>query len=1135
MEAQGDDAALSTPLRDFNAEEVSSESKIGVSVFLIAAIVWVAYGVGYFIQDGVDMSPQGLGGLFMTLCAPPALLWYVMGQFTGRAGPAAARSTPHYGGEFSGDASEFYQQAAEISQMSKAVLKSLQRARQGLRVEMRDFSGVSKKAEFHIDRLSDALHSKSEKITELTQSLEGKINVIEGKAQNSTKAWDNAVELISARSEEIETTLMRGADKILEAADRAHVKTTDIKDTIQSGFDELNDTVESISSQLEGVTTRFEGHTESMNEIVDHVSRETERLTDTIKDQIDDLESSAGRTVASVIESARTISSHKEEMESGVRELYNQSERVSELVKRSVSDLKDSVEYVSEHSDSLEVRLDKRSAALKEAVDSISKQADLIEEVGDQAANKLSESLSVAVGGAESISFAIRRAVEALDEGRTKANADAEKIVLQVAQSLQTLNLGAEENAQVLNKAVDLLDKAHGGLSSTVEHAYGKVGELTDRVVNENTRMETAISNLSGSVSSVGNTLSQALRDIQNAVNDVDSRHHVIDSVISRRVSDLADSSDRAMNVVEDIRSGLRGQLQEIATLTGQLSSQSRSINDNMLVQKEQVEQMVSKTLVDMEMISGALDTQISKIKDASSLSSSELEDIVNSVAENYEKITLLSQNAESSIESLDGVLMDKLSNLYDQSDRAKESFVSLSTQIAESAQSLSPACDDALTKADMVKERFYRLRDECADVSESNLHKFQQFGIMLEGNLSDLKAGSEEASTVLQSVNDVLIQRATALRDTSDAAVDNVTKAADHLRDQAETIHLLGDQAVVKMDSVQKEINAQFMDFSESVSGAIMELGKAGDQFVVQSESVQGEIQDNINAMKTAGVKAREEVFMLSEATQKVSDDTNAVIIDIEGRMKDFLGGAEVVLRDFKKTGDTISIRSRELSEQMRASLQTSEMYGREIKGQVSSIAGSSIEVAEQIGKAVSMLNGSMDNIGRAAHDTTDHILQRVRNYQLRLIVLCRCLVRHYKRQKMRLIPLHVNQNQCLKPFTTCKKPPISLKRTKLNLSAARSCLLHALLLKVCIHYLWMCHVCLRAGLCPKKHGRPSSVVMFLSLRVSLLPWVRIGRLSAHKKNSEKILSLEPMCSVLFVSSRKFIRRPMPMITGHC
>ncbi|MBU0800145.1 MAG: hypothetical protein KKA05_03995, partial [Alphaproteobacteria bacterium] len=151
----------------------------------LLTLFWAAFCIAYVVSNYTvaslfALSPQELGGLFAGMMAPVALLWMTLTH--AQRGTDIQRYAEALRSELQSiifpsdersqrvnkDIERLCQQAAELSQSSKAVIKSIARARQGLRTEIRDFVGVSKKTEFHIDRLAETLQDRAGKLATLT-------------------------------------------------------------------------------------------------------------------------------------------------------------------------------------------------------------------------------------------------------------------------------------------------------------------------------------------------------------------------------------------------------------------------------------------------------------------------------------------------------------------------------------------------------------------------------------------------------------------------------------------------------------------------------------------------------------------------------------------------------------------------------------------------------------------------------------------------------------------------------------------------------------------------------------------------------------------------------------------------------
>ena len=381
----------------------------------VLTLGWIGFCVVYAIQFGLVLSPSSLGAFAAGVFAPPALLWLFVTHLNRKSDVQLYASSlrnelqsllfpsKETASVMNKDIERLCAQAAEISAATKATLKSLQRARQGLRVEIRDFSGVSKKAEFHIDRLAESLNERATKLKVLTDEIEERTNKIDERTQAGAEAWDEATLLVLERSSEMEAALEKGAQKLLDAADAASGKTEGIEAALQVSTDNLHETIEGVAERLGDLTTRFDGQKEGLRDVADEVAKEIDYLSETIRNQVDGLDGVVDRTVETITHAVENIQGERSSLDVAAQDLAAQSSKIADILSGSVTELENSVGSVEERAVSMAQQIEDKTEALQNAVTSISDQANGIEEAGQHASNQLGEALSLAVSGAESI------------------------------------------------------------------------------------------------------------------------------------------------------------------------------------------------------------------------------------------------------------------------------------------------------------------------------------------------------------------------------------------------------------------------------------------------------------------------------------------------------------------------------------------------------------------------------------------------------------------------------------------------------------------------------------------------------------------------------------------------------------
>jgi len=204
-----------------------------VSAAWLAA--WTVYGAS-MVQSGAPYTGTDIAAMVAGAFTPVAVLWMALGQWMRGAevrmyATAMRREMQNLifpsderAAHLNKDIERLMQQAAEMALASKATLKSVHRARQGLRSEMREFATLTKKAEVHIQSLTESLQNRSSSLLGLTDEIEQRVSTIDEKSRAGAEAWDQATLAILNKAGEIESAMGKGTTKIFEAPERAQVQ-----------------------------------------------------------------------------------------------------------------------------------------------------------------------------------------------------------------------------------------------------------------------------------------------------------------------------------------------------------------------------------------------------------------------------------------------------------------------------------------------------------------------------------------------------------------------------------------------------------------------------------------------------------------------------------------------------------------------------------------------------------------------------------------------------------------------------------------------------------------------------------------------------------------------------------------------
>ncbi|MEZ5919171.1 MAG: hypothetical protein R3D66_04450 [Alphaproteobacteria bacterium] len=216
---------------------------------------------------------------------------------------------------------------------------------------------------------------------------------------------------------------------------------------------------------------------------------------------------------------------------------------------------------------------------------------------------------------------------------------------------------------------------------------------------------------------------------------------------------------------------------------------------------------------------------------------------------------------------------------------------------------------------------------------------------------------------------------RAGEIQQTVRAAREQVEALSDALSLQSSDTHLATDQILLRLESVRAALNDQFDELSSSVGEAVARIEGAGSALEGRSQVLKNISGDSIRQLESIGSAVQAQADSAEERLSATAACLKLLVVDIEKETGRFLDATDVQISGLKKAGESLSIRAREISEQMKAALRTSVSYGKELKAQAASVAEASVLSTEQLGKSVSILTDKLRTIDTATMQVTGQI----------------------------------------------------------------------------------------------------------------------------------------------------------------
>lgn len=967
-------------------------SKVPMAVGTVLSAIWFSLCL-FALMGRVGalnlgaMLPHEWGALMTGALAPVALIWFIVTQIQRNA------DTKLYGEilrtelqsiifpsedrqhRISTDIERLCQQASHLSSSSKAVLKSIHRARAGLQTEMRDFVGLSRKTEFHIDRLTDTLNAKSSRLISLTDELDERISRIESKASDGAQQWEKASKSVADRMASIETVFDNGTNRILNAAESAKVKAADIETYLTKTYSGLRGGVDDISLKLADLSTSFDQHNMTLARATDRVVAEASRLGTTIETQIDHLDEVSQTAMESMGQSSVLLGQQKQMLEEGAAILTSHAALIVDKIQDSLKHLNHSAELVETRSVAIEARLAKQAEAMGSVVANFASQSDHIEQAGMVVANRLNEALSTALSGSETVTSAVRRAADMLEKTSLSAQEQASRMVENTSLETEMLSQTADQTAKRIDEMVALLSDARDRLQQASGASSDQIVSFEKIIDRNHEKIKQTISLLETHVDDTQNGLNQPIRQLESVIRDLDDRHIQIEETLKKRVGDLSDASYKAKDQAENIRTMLRNQVIEISTLSGQISAHTKSIGEELFTQKSQLIDTSKDVLDRVEKVHIALEHQVESLQGTATSVASDINALSNSVSNRCTELRNATQMVLTDISEIDLQLDAKSGRLIEQSDALRQSLTSTLETIEKAVDRAEPVYLKAFDQAGQLHSKLEALNTEFDVSGTSNLKRLQEIGVTFDQRLSDLRSGSAEALQLLKTSSDYLSDRMQDIEDTSHKTFETLQFHEQSLENQRANIFLAADQTLLKMQAIQKTVENQFAELSESIGGAVAQIEEATGLFSLKAQDVRDASQsardDLVDTSAVVSAEAGKLMAKVQETGLQAHDVAQGVKDDTAGMIQ----AASATLHNLKTLGDSFLIRSRELDEHMKSSLSTAQKYGAELKTQALRVGEASTDTADQIARAVMQLSGKVSEADRLSSDVLARI----------------------------------------------------------------------------------------------------------------------------------------------------------------
>lgn len=926
--------------------------QIGQALAVFVTVAWLTYAAIYIMAlpgsvRSITSSPLTLGGILASVLAPIAMLWLCIATWQRRSDAhiyAQALREELRGLFFPSedqanligeDIRALMKQATEMSASSRAAIKAIQRARGGLRSEIRDFAGVSQKAEFHIDRLADALAKRAEELLSLTETIEAQSESITTKAQRGVGVWENVSAEITELGDEIDQIFTKGTDRLVGASDAALSRIQSIESTLSGAVESLSSRIGTVATQIDVTRGNLDAQADKLQSVSDAISGGADRLEVSLK---------------------------------GAEKISEAVEGVMDVMTDSLGKVEETAETLFTRTDLIEKKLEERADILKASAEKLLDSTDSLQEVGDLATHKLAEALSMAISGADTISSAVRRSKDMMDKTVVEATAQIEQTSKIADQKLEALMSEARANRDRLAELIADIEQKQTAFA----HSAKEIDTSRNQIVEA---ADKAVASLQTATTQMVARTDEPLQLISSSISRLGDHTRELDDKLSVRVVEVEQETGKLKNLMDGISVTLKTSLQDISHTTGQVSTQARIISEEVTGQRDNLNAIVSELESKTKIVSRLLEDQAESLnvslEDAESKISGLGQVFFDKSDALVEKVSIVSDKVTDYEHHLNQTLI----SIDRKSIEVGESVRGQIEHITRLAEVIGPETTQIISQAERLSSRYDDLKHSYLSATDTATICLIDLGDKLESRIERLGSETLETSKVFLTVTEDLTSSLTEIKHVSEEAQDRMSQIQTGVKGRIDDLQLITDQVKIKVDVLQNNLGGYIKDLSGVVGRAVSDLEDATDRFGKTTAILDEKAEVVTTKILESTRQYVEEGHRMSMMGEQAAHKSSRIISVIQEESENLVNAAKSSLTELQKSGDTLSVRAKEIEEYLRSSINHAKTYGDELRGQASLIANHSSDIVEQISSATTRLVTRASEVKQAGSAVAEDI----------------------------------------------------------------------------------------------------------------------------------------------------------------
>ena len=254
--------------------------------------------------------------------------------------------------------------------------------------------------------------------------------------------------------------------------------------------------------------------------------------------------------------------------------------------------------------------------------------------------------------------------------------------------------------------------------------------------------------------------------------------------------------------------------------------------------------------------------------------------------------------------------------------------------------------------------------------------------GDKLQTRITSLGTETTETSRVFLNVTEDMTATLSNIKQAAEEAQDRIGQIQSGMKGRVDDLHLMSDRVQMKVEMMQNSLGTYAKDLNDvlhlTMSDLEMATEKFGETTSILDDKTNGVTSRIIDATRQYVEEGHRMALMGEQTVHKAA----RIVAVIQQESDKLVTTSKSSLLELQKSGDTLSIRTKEIEEYLKASTHHTRTYSDGLREQASLIANHSSDIVDTISAATTKLSVKANEVKQASN----HVIEEIESAGARL-----------------------------------------------------------------------------------------------------------------------------------------------------